>query len=244
MKFLLSVHLGVSEVLIRLLQLHVLWLVGALRGAVVCGVFPATAALAQVARRDAGTREIDGWKALKNEFFTEWRREFRQSNVLGWVLLGSAALLIGEMRFLRVVSTGPLATMVGGLLWMLAAIVIAAAILAWPLAAHFEGSVFQTLRRALVFLVGRPAAALSYLGVFIGVIAAYVLLPGLLPVFGLAAPAWLASAVLWRMGALERYSAPDPDADSSSKPSRPSSAASARIPGEGWVRTNDQSPIR
>ncbi|GAA4782687.1 DUF624 domain-containing protein [Microbacterium gilvum] len=207
MKRLLAVHLRLVDVVLRLVRLNLLWWGWTLRGVVVAGAFPATAALAAVARRDAIDGVDDdraGWRALRREFAAARHAEARQANALGWMLAGAVALLVVEERLVRALGGDAFSTFVGGMLWMLVVLVLAIGVTAWPLGAHFDERPLAIVRRSALLLAGRPVAALVHLAVFAGVLCAYYLAPGLIPVFGLAAPMWLATGALWGTGVLPR----------------------------------------
>ena len=204
---LLAMHLRVAEVLLRLVQLHVLWIVWTLRGGVVLGAFPAAAAVAAISRADALGRSGEGWRELRNEFAGHWRAQFRHANALGWTLAAAGSVILIEERVMRSVGDGGLGVFVAGVLWMLGAAVIAIGLLVWPLAAHFDARPLAVIRGAVVLMLGRPLAALAPLGAAAALAAAYYLVPGLIPAFGVAAPLWLVTTVLLRTGALPAVTA-------------------------------------
>ena len=209
---LLAVHLRIADVLLRLVQLHALWVGWTLRGGVVLGVFPATAAVAAIARRDALGRTAAGsWGELRRDFARHWRAQFRHANALGWILAAAGALILIEERVMRAAGDGAIGVFVAGVLWMLGAGVAALGVLVWPLAAHFDARPLAVIRGAVVLLLGRPLAALAPLGAAAALAAAYYLVPGLIPAFGVAGPLWLVTAVLLRGGALPAAPAAAPE---------------------------------
>jgi uncharacterized membrane protein YesL len=208
---LLALHLRVTAVAVRLFQLHLLWLAWTLRGAVIVGVFPATATVYAVLRRDVldGDDAVRGWRPLRRSFRDGWRAELGPANRRGYLLLG-AWLIVGLSR--RAVDLGVLGASGPALAVALAVVtVLLAAMTAHveTLAAHFDDGALRALRRAAVLAVARPGATLvNLLGVGI-VVVAYVQVPGLVPVFGVAAPAWLSTQYLWGTGVLARPPAAD-----------------------------------
>ena len=109
MNRLLGWHTRAGELGLRLLQLHLLWIVGTLRGGVLLGVFPATAAVVAVIRRDVLDDDLapDGdhrqREPLRREFSTFWRQELVPANTLGyaitvlWAVLLLGALAVGNI---------------------------------------------------------------------------------------------------------------------------------------------------
>lgn len=192
---------------LRLLCLHLLWLAWTLRGGVVLGVFPATAALHGVLRDDARAAiahpdEPPALAGLRARFGELWKREFAAANRLGAVLALGWAFLLVDRRVVEHLDLGAAGPLLAGGLTVAGIVLGVVTVLVWPLQSHFEDGAGALLRRALVLTAGRPATA-ALAGAGVGVLlCVYYLVPGLIPVFGLAAPAALATAVLWRSGVL------------------------------------------
>lgn len=208
---LLTWHLRVTAVAVRLFQLHLLWLAWTLRGAVVVGVFPATAAVYAIVRRDVldGEDAEHGWRPLRRSFRDAWRTELGTANRRGYLLV-AAWLLVGCSRW--AVDLGVLGAVGPALAIPLAVVTVllaAATAHVETLSAHFDDGAFGALRRTAVLTVARPGATLvNLLGVGI-IVVAYVQIPGLVPVFGVAVPAWLSTQYLWGTGVLARPAATD-----------------------------------
>ncbi|GAA2273660.1 hypothetical protein GCM10009853_029380 [Glycomyces scopariae] len=192
---------------LRLLCLHLLWLAWTLRGAVVLGAFPATAALHAVLREDARHAiarpdEPPALAGLRAAFGAHWKREFAPANRLGLLLALCWAVLVLDRRVVEHLDLGGLGPVLAGGLTVAGVLLGVVTVLVWPLQAHFAEGAGALLRRALVLTAARPLTAVLA-GAGVGVLlCAYYLLPGLVPVFGLAAPAALSTAVLWRSGLL------------------------------------------
>jgi uncharacterized membrane protein YesL len=204
---LLGWHTRAGEVGLRLFQLHVLWVLGALAGGVVLGVFPATAAVYAVARRDAVDDEGAERDRLRVEFWRAWRAELRTANVLGWALTAAGLALLANHRLLAAGHVGGVAPFLAGLSWPAAAVLAAVASHVFALAAHFDEGAGALLRRSAVLVVARPGLTLAVLGIWAGTLALYYVVPGLVPVFGVVAPAYLSFSYLWGTGTLPRPAA-------------------------------------
>ncbi|MEV0618862.1 DUF624 domain-containing protein [Nonomuraea sp. NPDC050404] len=195
MNTLLGWHTRAGEIGLRLLRLHLLWLGWTLAGGIVLGVFPATAAVYAVIRRDL--RGGDEAAPLRQEFRTAWRREFRAANLLGHTFLILWALLLLDRHLVATVDLGQAGPALAGLLWLLAFLLFCMSAAVGPLAAHFAESVPKLVVRSALLVLARPAvAAFNALTVAV-VLCAYYVLPGLVPVFGVVAPAYLSSVYLW-----------------------------------------------
>ncbi|KAB8194142.1 DUF624 domain-containing protein [Nonomuraea phyllanthi] len=202
MNALLGWHTRLGEVGLRLFLLHLLWLGGTLAGGVVLGVFPATAAVYAVVRRDLMGR--DEPSRLREEFATAWRREFRAANALGYAFLALWALLLLDRHVVATVDLGAAGPALAGLFWLLAVFLFGMSVAAGPLAAHFAESVPKLVVRSALFVLARPlVAGLNAVAVAV-VLCVYYVVPGLVPVFGIAAPACLSFAYLWSTGLLPR----------------------------------------
>ncbi|MCC3763777.1 DUF624 domain-containing protein [Glycomyces sp. TRM65418] len=198
---------------LRLLCLHLLWLAWTLRGGVLLGVFPATAALHGVLREDARFAiahpdEQPALAGLRAGFRELWRREFAAANRLGVLLVLGWATLVLDRRVTAAIDLGGLGPLIAGGLTVAGVWLGVVTVLVWPLQSHFDEGAWALLRRALILTAARPATA-AMAGTGVGVLwCAYYLVPGLIPVFGLAAPAAVATAVLWRSGVLAASLAP------------------------------------
>ncbi|WP_156253443.1 YesL family protein [Pseudactinotalea terrae] len=205
MQKLLDLHQRLGRLGLRLLFLQLLWLGYTLRGAVVLGIFPATAAVHAVLRqqeRDGDDDELPRWRPLRTAFAEHWRRELWPANRLGLLLSLMWSVLLASRAVVERVDLGAPGPLLAGGHTILGVLLGLVTMLAWPLQAHFDDGAPALLRRALVLVLGRPAISLLA-GAGVGlVLCAYYLLPGLVPVFGVPATAAIATACLWRTGVL------------------------------------------
>lgn len=200
-------HLRAARLATRLFLLHLLWLFWTVRGGVVLGAFPATAALIASIRKDVMAEqrgEADEYAIRPSwSFFAAiWRREFGAANRLGWLLSAGWTLLLIDRHLLATVDLGPVSPVLAGLLSVLTAVGLVVTAMAWCLAAHFAEPVRSTILRAVKFTLSRPVHAMTATGATAVVGAAYYLVPGLLPVLGLAAPAFVCFRWIWHTGVL------------------------------------------
>jgi uncharacterized membrane protein YesL len=201
---LLGWHTRAGEIGLRLFLLNVLWLLYTLRGGVVFGVFPATAAVHAVLRRDVIRPGDTGRAPLRAEFAAAWRAELRSANLIGYALTAAWVLLLAEHRLLTSAGAQGLAAGVAAVLWFAAAVLFLVSGSVWMLAVHFDEGPVATLRRAAVLVLARPLTAIGTAAVLATTLCVYYVVPGLIPVFGVAVPALLTSAWLWRSGVLPR----------------------------------------
>ncbi len=200
---LLGWHTRVGDQGLRLLVLHLLWIGWTLRGGVVLGLFPASAAVQAVVRRDA-MRGVEGrgLRAVRAEFRAAWRAELVPANALGYVVLGLAGVLVLDRRVLATLDLGAAGPVLAGLLTVLTVTSFVVCAVLPVLASHYAESPVRLLRRAVLLVAARPALALGNAVVVGTVLCLYYVVPGLGPVFGVALPAWLSFATLWGSGVL------------------------------------------
>lgn len=207
MQRLLAWHTRIGHLGLRLLCLQLLWIGGTLRGGIVAGIFPATAAVHGVLRADARRQdlspgEVPELRGLPTQFMQLWRAELASANKLGAVLTVLWALLLLDRALVTNLDLGALGPVLAGAHTVGGIVLAVLTVLVWPLQAHFDEGPFALLRRSIVLVLGRPAiTAMTAAGVGI-VLYAYLMIPGLIPVFGLIAPAAIATACLWRTGLL------------------------------------------
>jgi uncharacterized membrane protein YesL len=207
---LLGLHTRVGELGLRLLQLHLLWVVWTLRGGVVLGAFPATAAVYAVVRRDVrGGRDDDDLRPpLRQEFGATWRQELAAANTLGYVVALLWAVLLLDRHLLAVVDLGAAGPVVAGLLWTVTAFAFVATAALPALQAHFAEGPLRLLRRSAVLVLARPRQAMLNALVVGAVLCGYYVVPGLAPVFGVALVALASTTSLWGSGLFGAPAAP------------------------------------
>ncbi|GAB4004994.1 hypothetical protein GCM10029992_51560 [Glycomyces albus] len=143
--------------------------------------------------------ELRGMRARFGEL---WRREFAAANRLGALLGLCWAVLVLDRRVTEGLDLGSLGPFMAGGLTVAGVWLGVITVLVWPLQAHFDEGAGALLRRAAILTAARPGtAAMAATGTGI-LLCAYYLFPGLVPVFGPAAPAAIATMVLWRSGVL------------------------------------------
>ncbi|MET9250394.1 DUF624 domain-containing protein [Nonomuraea sp. NPDC003709] len=198
MRRVLTWHTRAGEVGLLLLKLHLLWIVWTLAGGVVLGVFPATAAVYGVIRGELLH------SAAPREFRRLWRQEFRTANVVGYVFAAAWVVLLLDRRLLESADLGVVEPLLGALLWLVTLFVSCMTANIWILAAHFDEGPGALVRRSAILVLARPVQALVTLLVVGVILCAYYVVPGLVPVFGVAVPAFASFAYVWGTAVLPR----------------------------------------
>lgn len=202
-------HVGLGELALRVFWLHLLWIMGSLAGAIVLGLFPATAALHAVLRadqlehaREAAGADLPHRGRVWTEFWAAWRSEFRRANLLGTGLVLAWAVIVVDRWVLAGQDLGALAPWVSGLVVLLTILLTLVTLTIWPLAAHFVDPLRRILRMTLTLLITRPLVALSIAFTAALTVWIWQTVPGLAPVFGIAFPCWAISRLIWRSGTM------------------------------------------
>ncbi|MDP4501706.1 YesL family protein [Nonomuraea turcica] len=191
MKRVLTWHTRAGEVGLLLLKLHLLWVFWSLAGGIVLGVFPATAAVYGVIRR-----ELLG-STRPGEFRRLWRQEFRTANVVGYVFTAAWAVLLVDRRLLETADLGVVEPLLGAALWLITLFVSGMSANVWILAAHFAEGPLALVRRSAILVLARPVQAMVTLLAVGVILCVYYVVPGLVPVFGVALPAFVSFAYVW-----------------------------------------------
>lgn len=173
-----------------MMQVQMLWVLFSLLGMLVGGLFPATYAMFAVLRRLVRDRTQGNLNRL---FWEEYRSNFSRSNRLGYTLVGISVLAFFCFR-----SSLQFAGQMAPLFMVLA---LAAGVLSvilflytGPVAAHFDLSVGQILKHALIVELSCPlhtAGIAAVLGLFLWSTRAY---PVLVPFVSVAIAAYL---IMW-----------------------------------------------
>ncbi|SFL52307.1 Uncharacterized membrane protein YesL [Gracilibacillus orientalis] len=170
------------EWLMWIMYLNLLWVVMSLAGVVFLGLFPATMALVITIRE---------WCVQKNEvafnkiFFKAYKKTFIKSNMIGYLLTIVGYILFVDFQWVMQHTTTFQSLFL--VLFIVMGIIYTIAILyIFPTFAHFDLSIRQTLKHAIVLGLFSP---LVTIGMFVALfLLQYVwrFIPGLLPVVGVS----------------------------------------------------------
>jgi uncharacterized membrane protein YesL len=179
----------------HLIWLNLIWIIHVFLGAVLLGLAPASAALTAVLRH-----ERLGWEATGStwsQFHASYKAQFWSANRVGWPLtLGGLALIYDYW----LISANGLPGLWVTVLAMIVEAVIAS--LLWIMVAHFEDSAIGYWKRALVFAVAKLGSTLTLIALWAIALVAFLYLPGLGVVFGVAGIQWLSAGYILSTGVL------------------------------------------
>lgn len=155
--------------------------------------------------------------SVTGDFFTSFRRNFRQATLLGLILLLIAGVLGAWFVVVSNLAFGPMVELILLAVWYLVAFVFALNVLfVFPYLANFEGTIREVLRNARLMSWRHPLASLTAFAVIALSVIVSVFYPQLSG-YGLL---WLAmgfSGIAWLTGILfarvfDQY-APQPTSD-------------------------------
>jgi len=173
----------------RIALLNVLWIIFTLLGAVILGLFPATAATFTIARKwVSGETDIP----VVRTFWECYKKDFVQSNLLGYILSVIAYVLYLDFVFLTVSPSKAVYFLTIPFI-IIAFIFTLAALYVFPVFVYYDMKLFQVLRTAFVIMVLHPLQTFTMLIGCLGVIVILWTFQGLVIFFG---PAVLAVVIM------------------------------------------------
>ncbi|WP_338777326.1 DUF624 domain-containing protein [Metabacillus sp. FJAT-52054] len=168
---------------VKLAWLNVLWIMYTLAGLVVLGIFPATAAAHHTIRT-----LIKGEDQKAGKVFREYyRREWKNTNKLGYLFFSIGAILYIDYSFFRSFPS-IYALLASYLCFILLAVWLFGFITVFSLYVHYDMKSFGYVKNSIYLLLGYPATFFLLAAglLLIAVILFYI--PGLLPFFAISGP--------------------------------------------------------
>ncbi|WP_449538158.1 YesL family protein [Ferdinandcohnia sp. Marseille-Q9671] len=146
----------IAEVITRVLYINVLWVAFSLVGVLLLGFFPATAAMFSVVRKwMLGEKDVPIFKT----FWQNYKTEFIQSNVIGYVLVLIGALLYLDLRFFQS-SEGVITQLLSFLFLFLFLLYFIVLLYIFPIFVHYQFKTLEYIKYALIMAIGRPLQTL------------------------------------------------------------------------------------
>lgn len=170
------------EWLMWIMYLNLLWIIASVLGLVVFGVFPATMALAATIREWCVSRyDI----SFNRTFFRAYKNGFIKANIIGLILMMVGYILFIDYQWI-LQNAGVFQVLFLIMLFVIAIIYGITSLYIFPVAVHFDLTLRQTFKHAMVIGIFSPLLTISMLiGLFL---LQYVwrFIPGLLPVIGMS----------------------------------------------------------
>lgn len=166
-----------------LIIVNLLFVAGALAGAVILGIMPAAAA-ATVCLTLIRDGESTG---LVRRFIAEYRARFWRANALGAPFAAIIALLLADTAVLPALP-GPASAALAVFTWVAGAYTAVALIGALAIDVRYRDGIGATLRFAAAIPFASPIMTLALIGTIAVIVASLAALPMLIPLIGIAAP--------------------------------------------------------
>jgi uncharacterized membrane protein YesL len=180
----------ISEWIMRLAYVNILWGVFILFGGIVFGVGPSTVAMFAVTRKWVmGETDIPIFRT----FLKSYKTEFKKANILMLLLLVIGYVLYIDLKFFQGKDGVPfllISYLMFGLMVML--LVITMYIL--PIFVHYELKLFQYFRNAALFTIMHPILTIAMALACIAVFFILYSIPGLIPFFG---GSFISAVLMW-----------------------------------------------
>lgn len=189
----------ISNWIMKMIYLNVIWIGFSLLGLVVFGFFPATQAMFAVTRKWVlGEKDIPVFKT----FWQSYKNSFLQMNIIGYVLSLAGLILYIDLQFFQT-SEHILFSFLAFFVIIAFFIFFAVLLYIFPIYVHFRFKTFEYLKKSLFIVLGKP---LSTIMMIVGSYLLYAVL-SMLPVLLIFVSGSLVSLVLmWiAMKSFPRY---------------------------------------
>ena len=171
-----------SEWVMRLAYVNILWMIFTLLGAIVLGIGPATAGMFAVIRKMVmGDDDISVFKI----FWSTYRKEFKRANILTFLVVILGFILYFDSRFFQ--------SQEGMFFYLLRYFTLGLFIMyllvlfyIFPLFAHYQMKILHYLRSALLFAFMQPIITILMVAGNYVVYRILMAIPGLIPFFGVS----------------------------------------------------------
>ena len=182
----------VGEWIYRLIFLNFLWMGFTILGLGVLGIFPATNALFSVLRKYLLNKKD---VKIASDFYHFYRKDFLKSNALGYVLSLIAAVIWIDFRyFMSITNFGMF--IVGNLMLVLVAFLLLALCVVFPIFSHYEMSLGQYIKNALLYpFTHLLTMLLLVISIILFDLIVYQV-PGFLPFIGISFPCFIMMKIL------------------------------------------------
>ena len=182
----------VGEWIYRLIFLNFLWMGFAILGLGVLGIFPATNALFAVLRKYLLNKKD---VKIASDFYHFYRKDFLKSNALGFILSLIAAVIWIDFRYFMSITNFGM-SIVGNLMLVLLAFLLLALCVVFPIFSHYEMSLGQYIKNALLYpFTHLLTMLLLVISIILFDLIVYQV-PGFLPFIGISFPCFIMMKIL------------------------------------------------
>lgn len=194
----------ICRIIMMVFVVHVAFIVHTLLGLVVVGFFPSIAATCSTFRTWLLDVHDRSWTVKQSwtTFHQAWKSELKGANIFGWPQLLIWGLLAWEYWLTMNNDMGTIGLAVSGLLLLLNLFYGLFFFMSWPVRSNFDEGPLWVTKASLIMVIARPWCSLMVFLLFLVMVWAYYTWPGLMMVFGLAAPLFAVMAAVYSWGRL------------------------------------------
>ncbi|MGP4039595.1 YesL family protein [Gracilibacillus sp. D59] len=169
-----------SEWVMRMAILNLLWLLFTLIGGVIFGFGPSTAAMFAIVRKwILGHDDIPVFKT----FWHLFKEEFVRANILSSILIVVGYILFLDLRFF-LMQDGFIFRILSFVIILLSFIYVITAMYVFPVFVHYNLKLAQYLGNACLIAIATPFVTILMIMSLVSVYLLLVYVPGLIPFFG------------------------------------------------------------
>ncbi|WP_332696088.1 YesL family protein [Halalkalibacter lacteus] len=170
----------VSEWIMRLAYINILWILFTIIGLIFLGFMPATVAMFTIIRKWLmGEEDTPIFKL----FLTTYKKEFIKVNLLGLIMFAIGYILYIDLQFLSQVS-GMLQYILTAGLIIIGFFFLIMVVYIIPVYVHYDLKFFQYLRHSILIGFLSPLMTLVLGATLLIAYYLFMFIPGLIPVFG------------------------------------------------------------
>ncbi|SDY93502.1 Uncharacterized membrane protein YesL [Evansella caseinilytica] len=179
-----------SEWIMRLAIINLLWILFTLVGAVLLGLMPASIAMFAVVRKwIMGDTEIPIFKT----FFSAYKKEFIKGNIFGLIIAAAGYVLYIDLQYLALVD-GALHTFLLTVLFLAGILYFILVIYLIPVYVHFDIKFNQYFKYAVMFGIANFHITVFMAAGLAVLYYVFMKIPGLVPFFSISIPAFF---IMW-----------------------------------------------
>ncbi|MFB5661067.1 YesL family protein [Alteribacillus sp. HJP-4] len=179
--------LRIPEWILKFVYVNALWILFSCAGALLFGIFPATAALFVVVRKWIhGNTEFPIFAV----FWKIWKQDFLKSNALGYLLAVTGFSLYVYYELIQLLN-GSALQILSIIFFMAAFLFVITLFYAFPVFAHYESGVLTMIKTSFFMMIVSPLSTLMMLAGIAILYFTMVSFPGLFVLFGASGLAFL-----------------------------------------------------
>ncbi|WP_130858686.1 YesL family protein [Gracilibacillus phocaeensis] len=169
-----------SEWIMRLAYVNILWLLFIVVGGIIFGMGPATAGLFAVTRKMVmGADEI----SVFHIFWGTYRKDFKRSNIVFLIIVSMGVLLYMDHRFFQL-QEGFIIYLLRYFILGLFLVYFLVLLFIFPLFVHYQMKIIHYFRSAVIFVIMQPLVTILMVLSCYVIYEMFLFLPGLIPFFG------------------------------------------------------------